>query len=130
MESDNKLLADSDSLMTQELTVLDSTKITAEPDQSGLVMKSPEFRITKTKEKYNHDQEYYMWFFRRNLILPDIRYHLNKKSSGAQPSEDISPANQKATSNQPSENKKRTKLITPAIKNKAKADSIPGSKRN
>lgn len=124
LESDEKLLADSDSLMTSELNSLDSTSVASEPDESGLVMKSPEFRITKTKEKYNHDQEYYMWFFRRNLILPDIRYHMNRKSSGTQTSEESKPVNQKA------ENKKRTSLIAPAFKNKTKSDSVPGSNRN
>lgn len=44
--------------------------------QSGLVKKSENFKITKTQEKYNSDQEYYMWFFRRTLVLPDIRYAL------------------------------------------------------
>lgn len=48
-------------------------------DESGLVQKTQEFRITKTKEKYNNDQDYYMWFFRKSLLLPDIRYNLEKR---------------------------------------------------
>jgi hypothetical protein len=29
--------------------------------------------ITKTKEKYNMDQDNYMWYFRDVLVLPDVR---------------------------------------------------------
>jgi len=50
--------------------------------ESGMVLKSPDFRITKTKEKYNNDQDFYMWFFRKTLLLPDIRYQLEKKEAG------------------------------------------------
>ncbi|MFM7328758.1 MAG: hypothetical protein ACKO3B_08520 [Bacteroidota bacterium] len=48
-------------------------------DESGLVQKTQEFRLTKTREKYNNDQDYYMWFFRKSLLLPDIRYNLEKR---------------------------------------------------
>lgn len=48
-------------------------------DESGLVQKTQEFRLTKTREKYNNDQDYYMWFFRKSLLLPDIRYTLEKR---------------------------------------------------
>lgn len=41
--------------------------------QSGWVKKSVHFRITKTKESYNLDQQYYMWFLRRSIVLPDVR---------------------------------------------------------
>lgn len=50
--------------------------------QSGLVKKSVNFKITQTKEKYNSDQEYYMWFFRRTLVLPDVRYAILRKEQG------------------------------------------------
>ncbi len=32
-----------------------------------------EYAITKTKEKYNMDQDIYMWYFRDLLVLPDVR---------------------------------------------------------
>lgn len=48
-------------------------------DESGMVQKTQEFRLTKTREKYNNDQDYYMWFFRKSLLLPDIRYNLEKR---------------------------------------------------
>lgn len=31
------------------------------------------YAITKTKEKYNLDQDAYMWYFRDILVLPDVR---------------------------------------------------------
>ncbi|MBN8575560.1 MAG: hypothetical protein J0L66_01395 [Cytophagales bacterium] len=31
------------------------------------------YAITKTKEKYNLDQDAYMWYFRDVLVLPDVR---------------------------------------------------------
>ncbi|MCW5911892.1 MAG: hypothetical protein KIT62_12500 [Cyclobacteriaceae bacterium] len=31
------------------------------------------YAITKTKEKYNIDQDAYMWYFRDVLVLPDVR---------------------------------------------------------
>lgn len=31
------------------------------------------YAITKTKEKYNMDQDIYMWYFRDVLVLPDVR---------------------------------------------------------
>jgi hypothetical protein len=34
---------------------------------------SSEFAITKTKEKYNLDQDIYMWYLRDILVLPDVR---------------------------------------------------------
>ena len=45
-------------------------------DESGFVKKQIDFKLTKTKENYNLDQDFYMWFLRRMLVLPDIRYHL------------------------------------------------------
>ena len=48
-------------------------------DESGMVQKTVEFRLTQTKEKYNSDQDYYMWFFRKSLLLPDIRYSMEKR---------------------------------------------------
>ncbi|MDZ4715449.1 MAG: hypothetical protein SH819_08270 [Cytophagales bacterium] len=38
------------------------------------------YAITKTKERYNLDQDLYMWYFREFLVLPDVRAALAKKS--------------------------------------------------
>jgi hypothetical protein len=83
----------SDSLSTEK----------ADFDESGFVKKQVDFKLTKTKEHYNLDQDFYMWFLRRMLVLPDIRYHLElekqeiarrnvvKKPSAKNPSDDSKP---------------------------------------
>jgi len=38
------------------------------------------YAITKTKEKYNLDQDLYMWYFRDVLVLPDVRAAIEKKN--------------------------------------------------
>jgi hypothetical protein len=38
------------------------------------------YAITKTKEKYNMDQDIYMWYFRDILVLPDVRAAMQEKS--------------------------------------------------
>ena len=40
------------------------------------------YAITKTKEKYNMDQDIYMWYFRDILVLPDVRAAMNDKGKG------------------------------------------------
>jgi len=42
------------------------------------------YAITKTKEKYNLDQDLYMWYFREVLVLPDVRAALEKKAETAE----------------------------------------------
>jgi hypothetical protein len=37
------------------------------------------YAITKTKEKYNVDQDIYMWYFRDQLVLPDVRAAMEQK---------------------------------------------------
>lgn len=41
------------------------------------------YAITKTKEKYNMDQDIYMWYFRDILVLPDVRAAMQEKSDEA-----------------------------------------------
>ena len=70
-----------DSLKTEdefkyaEVDALDSAALNArvEPGDST-------YAITKTKERYNLDQDLYMWYFREMLVLPDVRAALQKKS--------------------------------------------------
>ena len=38
------------------------------------------YAITKTKERYNLDQDLYMWYFREMLVLPDVRAAMEKKA--------------------------------------------------
>ncbi len=41
------------------------------------------YAITRTKEKYNLDQDIYMWYFRDMLVLPDVRAAMEKKNNAA-----------------------------------------------
>lgn len=50
--------------LSDTLTAQSSTKATTEDSV---------YVITKTKEKYNMDQDIYMWYFRDVLVLPDVR---------------------------------------------------------
>ena len=66
-----KLDQDADKLML-ERDVIDST---AEPQTDSV------YAITKTKEKYNVDQDIYMWYFRDQLVLPDVRAAMETQNS-------------------------------------------------
>lgn len=39
------------------------------------------YAITKTKEKYNVDQDIYMWYFRDQLVLPDVAAAMQTQSA-------------------------------------------------
>ena len=41
------------------------------------------YAITKTKEKYNLDQDAYMWYFRDILVLPDVRAAMQQNKEAA-----------------------------------------------
>jgi hypothetical protein len=58
-------------LILAERDVVDST---AEAPQDSV------YAITKTKEKYNVDQDIYMWYFRDQLVLPDVRAAMETQS--------------------------------------------------
>ncbi|MBL7850743.1 MAG: hypothetical protein JNN04_07570 [Cyclobacteriaceae bacterium] len=64
-----------DSLKDQELYGL------AEVDSLDMAAAAADstYAITKTKEKYNLDQDLYMWYFREMLVLPDVRAAMEKK---------------------------------------------------
>jgi hypothetical protein len=59
-----------DNLML-ERDVVDSTAV---PEQDSV------YAITKTKEQYNVDQDIYMWYFRDQLVLPDVRAAMDTQS--------------------------------------------------
>ncbi len=42
-------------------------------DSTAVAPQDSVYAITKTKEKYNVDQDIYMWYFRDQLVLPDVR---------------------------------------------------------
>jgi hypothetical protein len=51
-------------------------------DSTGAVQSDGVYTITKTKEKYNVDQDIYMWYFRDVLVLPDVRAAMETKDKG------------------------------------------------
>lgn len=118
------LYSENDSIMEVKA---DSIHTASGRDESGLIQKSPEFRITKTKEKYNNDQEYYLWFFRKTLILPDIRYHLEKKAHPVEEKEvetiqeNVKPEKPQQQSIQ---SKKKSPFKLPSLRSKSVADSV------
>jgi len=64
------------------------TLLMAETDQADSVaaMKDSvetEYAITKTKEKYNLDQDLYMWYFRKILVMPDVRAAMETRQAQA-----------------------------------------------
>ena len=62
-------------LLMAERDVIDSAAA-----QQGLDRTDSAYAITKAKEKYNVDQDNYMWYFRDVLVLPDVRAALEQKS--------------------------------------------------
>lgn len=61
---------DSTELLAEGNIIPDST---AQQPKEGLDPGDSAYAITKTKEKYNVEQDNYMWYFRDVLVLPDVR---------------------------------------------------------
>jgi hypothetical protein len=72
---DSLKLEEGADLIMAERDVIDSVAV-----QQGLDRTDSAYAITKTKEKYNVDQDNYMWYFRNQLVLPDVRAALEEKS--------------------------------------------------
>lgn len=72
---DSLKLEEGADLIMAERDVIDSVA-----EQQGLDRTDSAYAITKTKEKYNVDQDNYMWYFRNQLVLPDVRAALEEKS--------------------------------------------------
>lgn len=49
-------------------------------DSAAVAPQDSVYAITKTKEKYNVDQDIYMWYFRDQLVLPDVRAAMETQS--------------------------------------------------
>jgi len=65
-------------LLLAERDVMDSTG-PAQPAK-GLDPEDTAYAITKAKEKFNVEQDNYMWYFRDVLVLPDVRAAMNNKN--------------------------------------------------
>lgn len=72
---DSLKLEEGADLILAERDVIDSLAV-----QQGLDRTDSAYAITKAKEKYNVDQDNYMWYFRDVLVLPDVRAALEQKS--------------------------------------------------
>lgn len=67
------------------------------------------YAITKTREKYNVDQDIYMWYFRDMLVLPDVRAAMETKSQNRP---------------EPAGAKKQKKGLLSFLKKKSSKDSL------
>ncbi len=72
---DSLKLEEGADLILAERDVIDSVAV-----QQGLDRTDSAYAITKAIEKYNVDQDNYMWYFRDVLVLPDVRAALEQKS--------------------------------------------------
>jgi hypothetical protein len=74
-------------LLLAERDVTDSTG--APLPSKGLDPEDSAYAITKAKEKFNVEQDNYMWYFRDVLVLPDVRAAMsgkNKETDNTAPS--------------------------------------------
>ena len=82
-----------DSLKTQDTDVLMAERDVNDSTNSKAESIDSVYAITKTKEKYNLDQDLYMWYFREVLVLPDVRAALEnkdkKKDNGETPPDSV-----------------------------------------
>lgn len=67
-----------ENMLAERDIVVDSTATQGEPSK-GLDPTDSAYAITKTKEKYNVDQDNYMWYFRDVLVMPDVRAAMEDK---------------------------------------------------
>ncbi len=72
---DSLKLEEGADLIMAERDVIDSVAA-----HQGLDRSDSAYAITKAKEKFNVDQDNYMWYFRNQLVLPDVRAALEEKS--------------------------------------------------
>ena len=64
-------------LILAERDVIDSAS--TQPSK-GLDLADTAYAITKAKEKFNVEQDNYMWYFRNVLVLPDVRAAMKGKN--------------------------------------------------
>jgi hypothetical protein len=69
-----------DSLKTQSDTDFSMAEVDASDSAATQKAVDSTYAITKTKEKFNLDQDLYMWYFRDLLVLPDVRAAMQKNS--------------------------------------------------
>jgi hypothetical protein len=83
---------DSTEVLKTELDVADSTAVAPRrPSDEGYV-------ISKAKEKFNYDEELYLWYFRDVLILPDVKAAISKMAEEGVPKAKASSGRNKSKS--------------------------------
>ena len=102
-------------LLLAETDVVDS--LSSPQGQQALERTDSAYAITKAKEKYNVDQDNYMWYFRDMLVLPDVRAAVENKNTNKKKAEKEKAELEK------SENKKSKRGIRNLFKRKQKTDS-------
>ena len=70
-----KIEAEGDLLLAER----DVTDSAATQPSKGLDPEDSAYAITKAKEKFNVEQDNYMWYFRNVLVLPDVRAAMKGK---------------------------------------------------
>jgi hypothetical protein len=80
-------------LILAERDVIDSAS--TQPSK-GLDLADTAYAITKTKEKFNVEQDNYMWYFRNVLVLPDVRAAMKGKNEADEESASVSKKEKKA----------------------------------
>lgn len=68
-----------DEFLLAERDITDSVQ--QEVSKGGLDPGDSAYAITKTKEKYNVEQDNYMWYFRNVLVMPDVRAAMEDKKN-------------------------------------------------
>lgn len=89
---DSLKVDEGEELLLAERDITDSTA--AQPGK-GAEPGDSTYAITKTKEKYNLDQDIYMWYFRDILVLPDVRASVEEKKSNKGNAAEAKPAAKK-----------------------------------
>ena len=102
-------------LLLAETDVVDS--LLTPPGQPALERADSAYAITKTKEKYNVDQDNYMWYFRDLLVLPDVRAALENKNT------DKKKAEREKSDLEKSQDKKEKRGLKSLFRKKEKVDS-------
>ena len=89
---EDSLAQDSTASPLDSLLRLDSVAIAgldsatrAKLDSAKLNAEDSIYVISKAKEKFNNEQENYMWYFRKELILPDVRLSKIKETEKGKP---------------------------------------------
>ncbi len=80
------------SLLLAEKDITDS--LATQPSK-GLDPEDTAYAITKAKEKFNVEQDNYMWYFRDVLVLPDVRAAMGNKNKNKEDSEATSAKKEK-----------------------------------